>query len=596
MRSRPHDAPPRPLAARAAALLLTVLLGACATLPAPVGDLSPSHSPRTERAETLYAQGDLHGAAAEYLSLARSQRGDMAAFYRLRAGEVLRDAGDLDGAERALGDIHRRRLDAESAARLDLLDAEIALHRGDAARAKAMLLFDEASLSPSLRLRALELRARAELADGNPLASAQMRALLDRELRDADRDHNRQQLQEALSRVPAEQLRARHALLSPQDPLRPWIELALNASGQSFARTLPQPSRPVGTTLADGAPEGYAPPHRVGLLLPASQLDAISQSIRDGFLTAYFADDPRTRPEVRIYDSGARPEDAIAAYRAAVADGADLVVGPLQREAVGALFREPLATRVLALNHPDSGEVPPPGSAEFGLLPDTEGAQAAERMLARGIGRAAIVASDADWAERAARAFRAQFEAGGGSVVAETRIGDKDIDYSGAVRQAMPASGDGGGVFISVRPQQGRLLVPQLRVAGIGDAIFATSHINAADGNVAMDRDLDGIEFCDAPWLFAPIAGRPSRNAVATRLASANGFGGRLFAFGMDAYALVPYLDWLAAHPDAYIAGATGELTADSFGRVHRLVGWARFRYGVAEPADGALGAFPDAR
>src|SRR5690606_3475634 len=67
MRSRPHDAPPRPLAARAAALLLTVLLGACATLPAPVGDLSPSHSPRTERAETLYAQGDLHGAAAEYL-------------------------------------------------------------------------------------------------------------------------------------------------------------------------------------------------------------------------------------------------------------------------------------------------------------------------------------------------------------------------------------------------------------------------------------------------------------------------------------------------------------------------------------------------
>src|SRR5690606_5687151 len=210
---------------------------------------------------------------------------------------------------------------------------------------------------------------------------------------------------EALSRVPAEQLRARHALLSPQDPLRPWIELALNASGQSFARTLPQPSRPVGTTLADGAPEGYVPPHRVGLLLPASQLDAISQSIRDGFLTAYFADDPRTRPEVRIYDSGARPEDAIAAYRAAVADGADLVVGPLQREAVGALFREPLATRVLALNHPDSGEVPPPGSAEFGLLPDTEGAQAAERMLARGIGRAAIVASDADWAERAARAF-----------------------------------------------------------------------------------------------------------------------------------------------------------------------------------------------
>ncbi|MFI4970191.1 MAG: penicillin-binding protein activator, partial [Lysobacterales bacterium] len=65
--------------------------------------------------------------------------------------------------------------------------------------------------------------------------------------------------------------------------------------------------------------------------------------------------------------------------------------------------------------------------------------------------------------------------------------------------------------------------------------------------------------------------------------------GARLFAFGMDAYALLPYLDWLIAHPDAYVNGATGELTADNFGRIHRQVGWARFQNGVALPVDGAL-------
>src|SRR5690606_24246465 len=132
---------------------------------------------------------------------------------------------------------------------------------------------------------------------------------------------------------------------------------------------------------------------------------------------AYFADDPARRPEVRVYDAGSNPQDAIAAYRKAVAEGVDLMVGPLQRESVGELFRQPLPARLLALNHPDSGEVPPPGSAEFGLLPDVEGAQVAERMLARGITRAAMVTTNADWAARAARAFRVQFESGGGAVL-----------------------------------------------------------------------------------------------------------------------------------------------------------------------------------
>ena len=61
----------------------------------------------------------------------------------------------------------------------------------------------------------------------------------------------------------------------------------------------------------------------------------------------------------------------------------------------------------------------------------------------------------------------------------------------------------------------------------------------------------------------------------------------------MDAYALLPYLDWLLSHPDAYLDGATGELTADSFGRIHRLVSWARFENGIALPVDGVLRPLP---
>lgn len=581
----------------AAGVVLALLLSACATMSESGAPPAAVSSPDADRAEEFYAQGDFDRAAGAFLDLARTRRGDEAAHYQLRAAEAMRERGDFDGAARALGDLKRRRLHGDEPLRLDLLDAEIALRRNDPARARALLMIDE-GVPENLRLRALELRARADAAGGDPFASAQTRAQLDRLLVGTDREQNRQQLLDTLSKLDVETLKSRFDTLQPKDPLRPWVEQALRKQGRALARELPRPSLPVGTMRPgqDGAleAEGYQPPRRVALLLPLNaQLAGVANAIRDGFLSAYFADRPERRPELRIYDAGKTPADAIAAYQKAVADGADRVVGPLQRESVGQLFHQPLSTRVLALNHPDTGEVPPAGSAEYGLLPEAEGAQVAERLRQRGIGAAAVIVAEADWAERAARAFRAQFEAAGGIIVGETRLREKDVNFATAITQATAGLGADGAVFISMRPQQARLLLPQLKIANVGAPVFATSHIYSGDSNATLDRDLDGVEFCDAPWLFGPLPGRPERSQIAGQIASANGFGARLFAFGMDAYALLPYVDWLIAHPESYLGGATGELTADNFGRVHRLVSWARFVNGMPQPAEGALDAIP---
>lgn len=580
--------------------LLCLALGACAMVSEQTTTPSAADSERAGHAEQLYAQGDLDGSAAEFLALAQDSGGDARAHFLLRAAEALRERGDIDAAARALGDLNRRRLHGDEPVRLDLLDAEIALKRGDIAQAQSLLATGASDLPPNLRVRTLELRARVDLAAGDAFASARARASLDRDLRDADRQQNRRQLTDALATLDANALKTGIDTLPPDDPMRPWIEQALRRQGQTIAREMPRPSHRVGTLqpAADGAleAEGYTTLKHVALLLPLNaQLANVSQAIRDGFLAAFFADRADRRPDVRIYDSGKTPAEAITAYNVAIADGADHVVGPLQREAVGELFHQSLGARVLALNHPDTGEVPPPGSAEFGLLPDSEGAQVAEHMRERGIGRVAVIAADTDWAERAARAFRAQFEAAGGVIAGETRLSDKDVNYATSIVQATASLGDadGAGVFISMRPQQARLLLPQLKIANVNAPVFATSHVYSGDNSPALDRDLDGLEFCDAPWLFSPVAGLPERNLIASRIASANGVGARLFAFGMDAYSLLPYLDWLLTHPDAYLNGATGELTADNFGRIHRVVGWARFRNGVAAPVDGALSAAP---
>jgi outer membrane PBP1 activator LpoA protein len=97
------------------------------------------------------------------------------------------------------------------------------------------------------------------------------------------------------------------------------------------------------------------------------------------------------------------------------------------------------------------------------------------------------------------------------------------------------------------------------------------------------------VEFCDAPWLFDAQPGLPSHGDIAAQLPAARGGAARLFAFGMDAWNLVPYLDWLRAHPGSYMPGASGQLTADQFGRIRRVLIWAQFQNGLARPLGGSL-------
>jgi len=567
-------------------------------------------------AEQAYAQGEFDHAAQLFLELADANSGERA-HYRLRAAEAYRENGELDAAAQALDGVRARRLNEEENLRFHLIEAEVALAQHAPQRALEQLVANEANVAQPLRLRELELRARAEAAVGDALGSARTRAALNRWLGGADRAQNEQQLLATLQNMPPDALKQQAAQLPPGDALQPWLNQALRKSGQALPVVVLRPNQPVGTLMPDGnnemRREGYRPAHLIAVLLPTEGgLKAVAQAVRDGFFAAYFADPNPQRAQVRVYDSGGTAAEATAAYAKAVADGADRIVGPLTREAVSAVFAQGrLQVPVLALNQPDHGEAPPPGSAAFGLAPDTEAAQAAEHMLERGITRAVVITATDDWAERAALAFRAQFESRNGQVLSEARLSEGEVNFSTLLRQtmagvattkaapalpgALPTQAVPGvesdiGVFISMRPQQARLLLPQLKLAGYnGLPVFATSHIYAGDYNPGLDRDLDGVEFCDAPWLFDATLGLPKHSEIARVLDSARGAGARLFAMGLDAYALLPYLEWMSQHHDSYVAGATGQLAEDNLGRIQRLLVWAQFDNGAARPVNGGL-------
>jgi outer membrane PBP1 activator LpoA protein len=558
-------------------------------------------------AEQLYRQGEFDRAAQAFLQLADARSGDRA-HYRLRAAEAYHENGELDAVARTLDDVKARRLGTEDLVRYNLLEAELALNRHDAAHANQYLDFADATLTMSLRLRALELRARAQADSGNALASARTRAELDRWLGGADRQQNETQIVTTLQALGPDALKDRAQTLQPGDPLRPWLDMALRRNGQALPLIVMRPNQAVGT-IQQGEREGFRAAHRIALLLPDSgPLKAVAQPVRDGFFTAHFADTNPQRAEVYVYDSGSTAADAVSAYQKAAASGVDRIVGPLSRDAVSAVFAQGhLPVPILALNQPERGETPPPGSAAFGLTPDVEAAQAAEHIRERGITRAIIITATEDWAERAALAFRAQFENRSAQIIGEARVPDNEVNFSTMIRQALtgvtptsnaapppgsiaPPPANDAAIFISMRPQQARLLMPQLKLAGYATVpVFATSHIYSGNNNPGADRDLDGVEFCDAPWLFDAALGLPKRSDIVRSLDTARGAGGRLFALGLDAYALLPYMDWLAQRSDSYLAGATGQLAEDSLGRIQRLLIWARFDNGTPHPVNGGL-------
>jgi len=578
-----------------AAALVAVLAAACQVTGMPGLGGDPA-----ERAARLAREGDHAGAAENYEAAAKAvTEGTGNSYWLSAAGEWLQ-ARKVDSAENALANLTPP-LAAADAREQRRLDAEVALARGDTARAAAILKELAGDDAATLATRARIQFGSLQVADAVSTLMARDKLLT----APADRLANQRLIVDGIQSALLRGADARTP--AGTDPvLAGWIELgriladaqsgALGAQGRLQAWRERYPTHPASESLWKGIAERPVAtgerPQQVALLLPLSgRAAAAGGAVRDGFLGAYYDGSNASRPKVRIYDVAER--DAPSAYLQAIADGCDFVVGPLTREEVASLatLADGRAT-TLALNFLPDGVQVPERFYQFALSPEDEARLAARRIAADGRLSGVTLAPQSDWGRRVAAAFAEEFAAAGGRVVDQADYVASTADFNEILRRLLRTTGQRGStprpdaefIFVAAQPVHGRLIRTQLRF-NYASALPTYAISDVFDPSGAGNQDLEGVIFPDMPWILDPIgAAGGARETIERVFPGRGGPLTRLYAFGYDAYRLVNELPRLRGGGSGYLPGATGRLSLDAHGRVRRELDWAQIVSGRVAP------------
>jgi uncharacterized protein len=212
-------------------------------------------------------------------------------------------------------------------------------------------------------------------------------------------------------------------------------------------------------------------------------------------------------------------------------------------------------------------------------------------------------------------AFTAAWQSLGGVVVASEQYREEESDHSEAIkrllnvnfsmerkdrlerllRQKIPYESqharprqDIDFIFLAADAKRGRLIKPQLNFFQAGRVpVYATSHIYTGKSDPLQDADLDGILFGDMPWMLVNN-GKVQQLRQKFQSGWPHAFSDldRLYALGMDSYAILPHLNRISAEAGVRFNGVTSGLSLDRGGRLLRSLTWARFNKGVPRLVD----------
>lgn len=473
----------------------------------------------------------------------------------------------------------------------------------------------------SLQKRAATLQAEVYSLADRPLAAAQTLIYAAPILENSPEQLS--QIWRSLAAAPLDELQALARTAEDFD-LQGWLELSLALRGsplsleeqsdlirqwQSRWQAHPAAARlPEELELLASLPDRR--PASVALALPLSgPLASAGKAVREGFLAAYYQDQSEQNTIIELIDTHER--DFGSVYAELLERNPDLVIGPLRKTDLASLDQsQALPIPVLALNYvekrPDDS-APADNLYQFGLSPDDEAREIAQRLIDKSYGNVVLFAPGSEWGKRLSDTFREEYAVRGGRVLAEqltesqqslrdavaTAFGinesrerairveetiGMDVEFEPRRRQDIDA------VVLFADPARARQLKPMFAFYYGGSLpVFGSSVIYEGTPDPVRDVDLEGVRFTDLPWILDQPAPR-LRQSLRETFPGLAGQYDRLFALGADAYLLSSRLPLLEGIPDSRVEGYTGLLTMSGKREIRREQDWAVFRQGAPRP------------
>ncbi len=598
-------------------------------------NLKPSKSdnrnlvPTPQLAQRLLTEGDTAQAAFVYSQLAnRELDPTRQQNYQLTATELYFDAELYNDGMQLYASLPNTLNTETLRPRLLILRAYNTLATGDYEAAIDQLPPTRSLTDRTLQVRALELQSRAYALNNAPDQALKSRVLLEGVLQTPKAiELNRTKIASMLAALDMNTLRT-IAQTPGGSVYRGWLEYsALTRRQASMAPELyvqrnnawraRYPNHPAsylefaGTQISDTMPTGIIT-DQVALLLPLTgQFSEIGDAIKTGFIAARF--DAAGTSNIKLYDTKSDTGTAIQQYERATAEGASLIVGPLNKSAVINLtVGNRITVPTLSLNYVGEDMPGNENLFQFGLLPEDEARDGANYALKQNHRKAIVIASDSPISQRQSSAFEAQFINGGGEILATDVVAADSYDFSQQLTKILDINsshsrkrrletlletniefepsirGDIDVIFMAVDSEQALLLRPQLKFQHAGKVpLISTSQVFSGDSDADRDGDLTGVKYNDIPWTLTDVPNNSPLYRVISQ--SHQDSIQKLIALGIDAYQLHTQLDNMRLDPTLSIEGKTGALSLAEGNRIRRRLEWAEFQEGIPVRISGAL-------
>ncbi|MDK3078314.1 penicillin-binding protein activator [Enterobacter hormaechei] len=320
--------------------------------------------------------------------------------------------------------------------------------------------------------------------------------------------------------------------------------------------------------------------------------------------------------ELKIYDTSAQPLDQVLAQ--VQQDGASIVVGPLLKNNVEALMKSNTTLNVLALNQPEQVQNRA-NICYFALSPEDEARDAARHIHEQGKQAPLLLIPRSTLGDRVANAFAQEWQTLGGGVVLQQKFGSaselragvnggagialngspvsaslpqqQSVTIGGLTIPAPPTDAQisGGGkvdsAYIVATPEEIAFIKPMIAMRN-GSQSSATLYASSrsAQGTAGPDfrLEMEGLQYSEIPMLAGsnPQLMQQALGAVRNDYSLA-----RLYAMGVDAWALANHFTQMRQVPGFELNGNTGDLTADQDCVINRKLSWLKYQQGQIVPA-----------